>query len=297
MGPGPPEHPGRKRPPGHRIRLGWRRFDARWRHFLDSTGRHRETGGRPEDRPLPHRRHGTCPGAVRRPPGHGAVTTSTAERRLDLTMRSGLHDTPVIEPPHGLIAPVEALCASGPSARTSPDAGPTDTGPTEPEPSDQGPRTSPSARPRRTRRRHLVPVAVVVAVIGLGVTAVTTSSAVRRQLLLSFTRQPDDFAELYFPSPSALPTSFIPGQPLLVHFGLTNDSDSTRTFGYVVVVGARNGHTAVEQSGTLRVMANQAVVEPLRVPLARGTTSLSVRLTGQPVEIRLLLHQGAAHAG
>lgn len=132
-------------------------------------------------------------------------------------------------------------------------------------------------------------------VIGLGVTAVTTSGAVRRQLLLSFTREPDDFAELYFPSPSTLPTSFVPGRPLAVRFGLTNDSDTTRNFGYVVVAGARDGHTTVEESGTLRVKANGAVVEPLRVPLAPGTTSLSVSLTGQPVVIRLLLRQGAAH--
>jgi hypothetical protein len=133
-------------------------------------------------------------------------------------------------------------------------------------------------------------------VIGIGVTAVTISGAVRRQLLLSFTRQPDDFAELYFPSPNTLPTSFNPGRPLAVTFGLTNDSDTTRNFGYLVVAGSGNGPTTVEDSGTLRVRANGAVIVPLRVLLAPGTTSLTVSLTGQPVVIRLLLREGAAHA-
>jgi hypothetical protein len=134
-------------------------------------------------------------------------------------------------------------------------------------------------------------------IVAVGTVAISSSAAVRRQLLLSFTRQPDDFAELYFPSPSTLPTSFIPGQPLAIKFGLTNDSDATRNYTYVVVVGSRTGHTAIQSSGTLRVEANREVEVPLRVTLPSGTASLAIGLTDQPVVIRLLLHQGVAHAG
>jgi hypothetical protein len=131
--------------------------------------------------------------------------------------------------------------------------------------------------------------------IVFGAVAVATSAGVRRQLLLSFTRQPDNFAELYFPSPSALPTSFTPGQPLPVEFGLTNDSASTQRYRYVVTARSATGHGTVERSGTLQVEANHAVLTAMRITLPTNTRSLSVRLVGQPVFVNLLLHQGAAH--
>jgi hypothetical protein len=130
--------------------------------------------------------------------------------------------------------------------------------------------------------------------MGVVAGSAAASAVVRHQLLLSFTRQPDDFAELYFPSPSTLPTSYIPGRPLTLKFGVTNDSVAARTYDYVVTAGSGDGHTTVEDTGTLRLGADRAAVTPLRVTLAPGTTSLSVRLTRQPVVIRLLLNQRVA---
>ncbi len=151
-------------------------------------------------------------------------------------------------------------------------------------------------RHRSSWRRRFLLVVLSVVVVSVAGVADATSGAVRNQLLLSFTRRPDNFSELYFPSPSTVPSSFVPGRPLAVEFGLANDSDTTRSYTYVVTAGSRNGHGSVVGTGTLRLKANQRVATPLRVSLPAGTTSLAVSLAGQPVVIRLLLRQGVSHA-
>jgi hypothetical protein len=137
----------------------------------------------------------------------------------------------------------------------------------------------------------------LLAVVMLGGLALgaATSWTVRHQFLLSFSRQPDNFAELYFPAPGQLPTSFVPGRPLTVTFGVTNDSPEGHAFGYVVTAGGRGGRSTKERSGHLPVRAGGAVTTQLRLALPADTTSLTISLTGQPVLIRLLLHPRTAH--
>jgi hypothetical protein len=185
----------------------------------------------------------------------------------------GAHDSPLVALPRGPTPPTAVLLRPRREEPDCPSASPT--------------------RPRRSHRRLLGGIALLVA-LGVAGTAVVGSATVRRQLLLSFTRQPDNFAELYFPSPNTLPTSFEPGRPLPVEFGLTNDSGSAQAYTYVVVAEARDHRTTIEKTGTMRLSANHSAYVPLRVTLPAGTTSLSVRLTDQPVVIRLLLRQGAA---
>ena len=155
---------------------------------------------------------------------------------------------------------------------------------------------TPTRKGRRRRGRIVLGLAIVI-VVGMAVVTSGTSTAVRRQLLLSFTRQPDNFAELYFPSPGTLPTSFVPGQPFSIAFALTNDSDVTRSYAYVVTARSATGRVTVRRASSLHVRANHTVLTPLRISLPSGTTSLSISLPGQPVIIRVLLQQGAAHGG
>jgi hypothetical protein len=137
----------------------------------------------------------------------------------------------------------------------------------------------------------------LVAAVVLGGLAVgaATSGTVRHQLLLSFSRQPDNFAELYFPAPGKLPTSFVAGRPLTVTFGLSNDSPERHAYGYVVTAGGRGGRSTKEGSGLLPVRAGGSVTSQLRLALPADTTSLTISLTGQPVLIRLLLHPRTDH--
>ena len=274
-GPRTPEHLVRRASPTEWIRLSWLRFDPRRR---SSQPRAHEFGnGRHHHR----RPRVSCPAAVRRPAGHSLVSprslsTRSVERQAAVAPKIELEHLFVEPPPHFVFRTV-ALPRRGRGAPV---------------------RTIRHHARRHSRRhRRLIAVLLVMIIVGVGVVAVGTSAAVRRQLLLSFTRQPDDFAELYFPSPSTLPTTFVPGRPLAIEFGLTNDSDATRNYTYEVVVGSRSGHTTIEGSGTLRVDANHAVEVPLRVTLPSGTASLAVDLIDQPVVIRLLLRQGVAHAG
>jgi hypothetical protein len=274
-----PDHMARRAPPSPKVRRGWLRFDRRGH---DRAGRIHEAAGRHGDllsernlRPSAHRRHRvSCPVAVRRPADHTAVVTNVTAPHVDLPLRPGLHLMPVADTRRaGGERPATVL-------RPAPGAAPKKLG---------------LHRRHRSRRLRRLLLVLLIAV-GTAV-SVATSGTVRHQLLLSFTRRPDNFAELYFPSPGRLPTSFIPGRPLAVTFGLTNDSDGTRQFSYIATAVSSNGHATREVVGTLRVKGSGAVVMPLHISLPPDTTSLSISLVGQPVLIRLLLHEGVAHAG
>jgi hypothetical protein len=275
LGPRTPEHLIRRPSPSRWLRLSWLRFDTRRR---PSQAQAHE----PENSRLHHRRPRlSCPAAVRRPAGHSSapprsVSTRSVGRQAPLAPRIRLDHLLVEPPPTHVFRTVDL----SPRRRGAPVQ-----------------TIRHHARRSSPRHRRLLVVLLVVIVVGVGAMATGTSATVRRQLLLSFTRQPDDFAELYFPSPSTLPTSFVPRRPLAIEFGLTNDSNASRDYTYDIVIGSRSGHTTVEGSGRLRVGANHKVDVPLRVSLPSGTTSLAVDLTDQPVVIRLLLHQGVAHAG
>ncbi len=240
---------------------------------------HRDLLPRADSRSSRHRHHRvSCPAAVRRPAGHNPVTSHSLGTLVDLSSRPGSFEPLVIETtPLSPVVPEDR----GVAGRRMPEDGP--------------PADDPTPGHGRRRRRPFLAALLVAAVIGGTAVAAGVSGAVRHQLLLSFTRQPDNFAELYFPSPGSLPTTFVADRPLAVRFGLSNDSDTTRTFTFVVTAGLGAGRGVDEGGGTVPVRAGRTAVIPLRVSLPPGTTSLSISLAGQPIVIRLLLHQGAAH--
>jgi hypothetical protein len=211
--------------------------------------------------PAPHPRYrAPCPAAIRRPAGHALSTLRSHEAVGQVPSSPDVASLTVLPAP-----------------------------------------TEVPSRPAGTHVRHQahrgrLGVAIVVAVV-TGLISVAVSGTVRHQLLLSFTRQPDNFAELYFPSPGNVPTSFVAGRPLAVTFGLTNDSDVSHRYVYTVTAEAIHSHSTREAERTLRVGAGRAVIVPLYVSLPSGTTSLSISLQGQRVLVRLLLHEDVAHGG
>jgi len=143
--------------------------------------------------------------------------------------------------------------------------------------------------PRRAVGRRVtlgIAAAVILTASGL---AIAESTMVRRQLALSFTRQPDDFVELYFPSPDRLPSSFLPGRPFAISFGLTDVSGTSHLFRFAVRVGLRNGRTVTERTGEVRLAPTGTRLIAVRVVLPAEATTLAVDLTGRSEEIRLHL--------
>jgi hypothetical protein len=219
----------------------------------------------------PPRHRIPCPASVRRFAGNCGPRTGDPTQAKDLGT-SNMFESATIDPQ--LVTQPHTVCVLATQSER---------------PADSDPRT------RNTRRRWLLLASLIT--VALATTTASLSGTVRHQLLLSFTRQPDSFTELYFSSPGSLPSTFVAGRPLGIRFGLTNDSDSARTYVYIVEVTAHDRATIAEHSGALHVGAHGAVVTSLHVMVPAGTSSLSVHLTGQPDVIRLLLHSGPTHAG
>ncbi len=147
---------------------------------------HRDLLPRADSRSSRHRHHRvSCPAAVRRPAGHngGDVPFPRDPRRPRLPARllRGLWSSTTTPP-----SPCRPRRTGGSPVRRMPEDGPPADDPTP----GHG-RTGVVAR--------FLAALLVAAVIGGTAVAAGVSGAVRHQLLLSFTRQPDNFAELYFP--------------------------------------------------------------------------------------------------
>jgi hypothetical protein len=112
---------------------------------------------------------------------------------------------------------------------------------------------------------------------------------VRHQIALSFTHQPNDFPELYFVSPSTLPSTFVPGRPLTVDVGVGNNSDHSHTYSLLTSIN-RPGRSDIPLGRTgVTVDAGGSKIAKLSIRLPRHATSLQVALAGHR-KVMLLLH-------
>lgn len=144
-----------------------------------------------------------------------------------------------------------------------------------------------SEAPRVITRRGWISIALVLTVLAAVIATVAYASpAVRRQLSLSFTRQPDHFAELFFRDPSRLPSHYTTGQTLPVGFGVTNVRSTTQRYQYAVRADVRGGVQTLKR-GTLSIGANATRQLSVSIVPPRHTTKITVRLLGQQ---RLSVH-------
>jgi hypothetical protein len=156
---------------------------------------------------------------------------------------------------------------------------------------------TPTTGPPRRPRRWLILAVTAVIVVGSGVGLSAASSAwLRHQLALSFTHQPSNYAELYFPTPTSLPTTFSPGRQFRIDVGMTNVSNTTTSYTVLESV-SRSLHPSTSVGRrrlTLRPHASQSFT--LSTLLPPDTTALSVSLLGHP-RTRLQLHLSRTGGG
>jgi hypothetical protein len=143
------------------------------------------------------------------------------------------------------------------------------------------------APPTRSRRRLGLALVAAAAVTTLAVATVAVPP-LRHQFALSFTRQSDDFAELYFENPEGLPSTFTPGKPIEITFGITSVSDSVRHYQYAELAQTPSGELSVGH-GELVLKGGRSGHVSLRLMLPASTTGLSVRLAKQGDEIHIHL--------
>ena len=222
---------------------------------------------RPSTHTARHRRRLACPAPLARAGRHSTVPADNATRlKVILVDATSLTDT----------------------GRTSADDDPARSPLPPDRPVSSHPSTTPVGR-RRARRACLV--ALLILLVGGSIFFSTRSAFVRQQLLLTLTRRPDNFAELYFSSPSRLPDSFVPGRPIVVTFGVTNDSSATRRFEYLVSARTTGGRSTPLRSGVIPVRAGRSASVPVTLELPGDTTSLSVELRHEPLMVRFFVHR------
>ena len=107
--------------------------------------------------------------------------------------------------------------------------------PAEPTTPGPDPETGTTGRKRPARRR-LAALAVALAVAGVALLAVFWAP-LRRQVLLSTTRRPTPYTELYFDASASLPATVVPGGSYPVSFTVVNHQG--RTTGYRAVATLR----------------------------------------------------------
>ena len=149
-------------------------------------------------------------------------------------------------------------------------------------------------RGRRKRHARSLVLAIVTSVVIGGVAAGgELSSQFRHQLAMSLGREPDNFSELYFTSPNALPSTYHSDRPLSVTFGVKNISAESHAFRYSVTTQSGAARTTTRSEGLIRVGPSEVADRTVTVRIPSGTTALTIALVGQPDAIRLLLHQDA----
>jgi hypothetical protein len=156
-----------------------------------------------------------------------------------------------------------------------------------------------AAQGRRHRgRRWALATAGFVAFVGVLAGGIAGSPWLRHQLALSFTHRPDIFAELYFASPTSLPSTFETRRPFAIDVGLTNVSSASHS--YTVVTSAIRSHHSARQEGSsqMTLKAHASATLALSVLLPQDTTALQVSLIGHPnTMLRLHLTGARRHAG
>jgi hypothetical protein len=148
----------------------------------------------------------------------------------------------------------------------------------------------PSPAPAGARRRIAVALASAGVIIGFAAGIVTASSPwIRRQFVLSFTHEPSNFADLYFSTPTDLPSTFTPGVPFTIPIGVTNVSDATHD--YTLLLSARRAGEPTENEGSVEmtVQPHQAASREVSLLLPADTTRLDVALADHPRTV-LQLH-------
>lgn len=155
-------------------------------------------------------------------------------------------------------------------------------------------------RARRAPRRSLSPrvagIALIVAALGLGaVVLATTSSAVRHQLALSFTRQPARYVEL-FVSSSSVRTPLGAGR---AHVRMevevrTHEEDLARQ---PVTLEVRRGDAVTVRRRALSVPSGERALITLSAPLPRGRGPWVAEVTLPGRAERLRVHGGAGAGG
>lgn len=128
--------------------------------------------------------------------------------------------------------------------------------------------------------------ALSVGLLGL----LAASPAVRQQVSLSFTHQPERFTALYVTDPARLPTRVTPGRPVSVDFGIQNHEGRQRRYRYVAKLTTA-GRPAVTRRGAVEVADSGRASRRVDLGTAPRTSgySVTVRLesTGETIRYRV----------
>lgn len=155
-------------------------------------------------------------------------------------------------------------------------------------------------RARRAPRRTLPPrgIAIVLLAVVIGAAAVAlaaTSTAVRHQLALSFTRAPARYVELFVSSSSLRPADRGGRPNVRMEVEVRAHAEDLRD--QPVILEVRRGGAVSLRRRTLSVRAGDRALVALSAPLPRGSGPWVATVTLPGRSERLLVHGGAAATG
>lgn len=157
-----------------------------------------------------------------------------------------------------------------------------------------------AAKRRRVLRGYGVVLAVLMALLVVGVTLVGLSSEARHQVALSIVRQPEKSMELYLTPgrpPQVIPTP--DGEVIGVSFTLVNHEGQTTEYPYSVRLVNPAAALVARAGGSVEVQDGSAVTTTVAVDVPTSATwsAVEVDLEGRAEHLRVLRSQLKAPGG
>jgi uncharacterized membrane protein len=145
---------------------------------------------------------------------------------------------------------------------------------------------------RRFRWPIRVGIGLLVLIVLIGAIA-AVSKQFRHQVEISLARQPTPYTQLYFSSPSGLPSQIKVGKANTFAFTIVNDEDRTFSYTYTVTFADPKSH-GVTSKGTLSIGDGQQVTRQVQVTPKDPKSKYVITVTLEGMNQSILFHAEAS---